>query len=79
MMIQRLRSLIAEMLDMPETDIAEDTSRAATETWDSLNHLQLVTALESEFQIKLTMQEIADVSTVGDLQRLIASRSSRLD
>lgn len=79
MIDQRLHSLLAEMLDMPETQITPDTNRTSTEAWDSLNHLQLITALEKEFEIKLTMQEIADVNTVEDLQRLISTRSSKLD
>ena len=74
-MTKRLQSLIAEMLDLPEHEVTEGTVRADTESWDSLNHLQLVTAVEGEFGVKLTMDEIASINTAGDLQRIVSSRS----
>jgi acyl carrier protein len=75
MLTKRLQTLIAEMLDLPEQAVTSDTVRADTESWDSLNHLQLVTAIESEFGVKFTMDEIAAVNTAGDLQQIISSRT----
>jgi acyl carrier protein len=72
---QRLRLLIAEMLDLRESDITAETSRAQTESWDSLNHLQLITAVESRFGITLGMDEIAAIQTVGDLERAVEARA----
>ena len=77
MMTRRLQSLIAEMLDTPEDQIHADTRRDQIESWDSLNHLQLVTAIEREFGVKLTMDEIASVNTAGDLDRLVAARGTK--
>lgn len=71
---ERVLQLTAEMIDLPESEITSATSRAKTETWDSLNHLQLITAIEREFGISLSMDEIAAIETVGDLQRIVASR-----
>lgn len=73
MIDERLRDLIAEMLDMPASEINLDTSRDSTSTWDSLNHLQLITALEREFGIALSMEEIAAIKTVADLQRIVTA------
>lgn len=76
-MNERLRDLIAEMLDLPQSEITLETSRADTATWDSLNHLQLITAIESEFGATLTMEEIADVKTVDDLHRIVVARGKQ--
>ena len=75
---KRLQSLIAEMLDLPEDQITPQTQRADTENWDSLTHLQLVTAVENEFGVKLAMDEIAAISSVDDLDRILVARSTRL-
>ena len=77
MLTKRLQSLIAEMLDLPEAEVTRDTRRADTGNWDSLNHLQLVTAIEREFGVKLSMDEIAAINTAGNLQDIVASRSQR--
>jgi acyl carrier protein len=75
---KRLQSLIAEMLDLPEEQVTAQTQRADTANWDSLTHLQLVTAVENEFDVKLTMDEIAAIAKVEDLDRILVARSTKL-
>jgi len=72
---ERLKLLIAEILDLPVDDIAADMNRQRTPEWDSLNHLRLITACESEFDIALTMDEIAAIHTPQHLEMIIDSRS----
>lgn len=74
-MDERLKILVAEILDLPVDDISADMNRQLTPEWDSLNHLRLITACESEFDIVLTMSEIAAIHTPQHLQMIIDSRS----
>jgi acyl carrier protein len=76
-MNERLRALIAEILDMRPADIAADMARESTTQWDSLSHLRLVTALEDEFGISLTMDEIAAIRTPRQLQTIIDAQVVR--
>lgn len=73
-MNERLRAVIAESLDLPLSQIQPDTARAETEAWDSLAHLRLVTAIEAEFHVVFTMEEIAGFRTPDDFQQFIDSR-----
>lgn len=73
-MNDRLRTLMAELLDLPADEIKPDMQRADTEAWDSLNHLRLITAIESEFGSAFTMDEIAALQTPAQLQSIIESR-----
>lgn len=75
-MEERLKLLIAEILELRVDDIAADMDRQRTPAWDSLNHLRLITACESEFDVVLTMDEIAAIRTPQHLQELINSRST---
>ena len=72
-MNERLRVLMAEMLDLPPDEVQLEMRRADTDAWDSLNHLRLITAIESEFDTVFTMDEIAALQTPADLQRIIDS------
>lgn len=76
-MNERLRALIAELLDLPSADVTPDMRRDEVEAWDSLNHLRLITAIETEFGATFSMDEIAQLQTPGDMQRIIDSRDSR--
>ena len=39
--------------------------------WDSLRHVGLVVAVENEFGVALSMDEMHEINSVGDLQRVI--------
>ncbi|HLS81592.1 MAG TPA: acyl carrier protein [Steroidobacter sp.] len=67
----RLRLLVAELLDLSPDEVLPDLRRADTPTWDSLNHLRLITAVENEFGVSFTMEQIAELATPQELQRAI--------
>jgi acyl carrier protein len=48
------------------------------EQWDSLNHLNLIVAVESRFGIKMQTQEIETLTNVGDLVHTIAQKRTQL-
>jgi acyl carrier protein len=72
----QLREVIAESLQIPPSAVRDELSRAAAPQWDSLNHLRLITAVEQEFGVTLTMEEISSIQTVADLRRAIAGHRS---
>ena len=55
---EKLKEIIADTFDLDEDEINDEMTSDSVERWDSLNHLRLVTALEDEFGIQLTMDEV---------------------
>lgn len=71
-MQEGLRSAFADLFGLDESEVTEDLTPDTVDLWDSLNHLRLVTALEEELGIKLTMAEIESMmSSVGKMQEVI--------
>lgn len=70
----KLADLIAEILDVPVASVTPELARDGHPSWDSLNHLRLVTALEEEFGLQLSMDEIEGIETAGQLDTLLAER-----
>lgn len=66
--MQRLKPLIARVLQVEEGRITDETSPANLETWDSFNALMLVSELESEFKVQFTMDEVRSVTCVRDIK-----------
>lgn len=46
-------------------DINEDSSPDIIEKWDSLQHINLVMALEEEFEVRLRVEDIIEMLNVG--------------
>lgn len=73
---EKLKEVIGDTLDLDENNIGNETTYDAIEKWDSLNHLRLVTALESEFDITLTMDEINTMDSYSRIVQLVTKHLS---
>ncbi len=69
---------ISEMFEEPKGRIARDTPRADIAAWDSLGQLILMSALDQQFGIRLSQQELAALTSVQDVLDVLA-RHQRLD
>ncbi|HEV8534276.1 MAG TPA: acyl carrier protein [Candidatus Limnocylindria bacterium] len=59
----RLTGLVARVLDLPAAQV-EDASADSTPGWDSLAHLRLLMAVEEEYGVSFSPDEIADLDSV---------------
>ena len=75
MIFERLRSLIAEQFSVSEDSIDMDTSFTDDLGADSLDVVELTMALEEEFDIPETDEEVLyKLITVGDVFKYISSK-----
>jgi len=44
--------------------------------WDSLTHVRLLVTIERKFKIKFTVPEVRELKNVGELARLIQTKTS---
>lgn len=68
MATKRLKATLSKVLKIEEEEITDETSPNNVTTWDSMNALLLVTALEDEFKVKFTAGDIIGVKNVGDIK-----------
>lgn len=54
----KIRQIMADVFNAPMEEITEESSQDTIEEWDSLKHLDLVVALEEEFDISIPVEEI---------------------
>ena len=67
----RLYSAIESTLGVPAGTVDEHSSPETIPSWDSLNHLNLVMAVESEFAISLSPQDVVDMRNVGLIETIL--------
>jgi len=70
-MSQKLYSIISQVFSVPISQINDESSPQTIENWDSFNGLVLVDKLESEYNIKFTLEEMEDVKNVSDIKRCL--------
>jgi len=67
----RLYCTIADVLAVPPDSLAEESAPDTIPSWDSLNHLNLIMALESEFSINLSIDDALDMRNIGLIRTIL--------
>ena len=60
-----LTQTISSVLAIPASAISDETSGATVATWDSVAHLNLVMAIEEEFGVAFSPEEMLEMTNVG--------------
>jgi acyl carrier protein len=68
---ERLTKVFRETFDDPSLQIKDHYTARNIPGWNSLMHINLVLAIEEEFEITFTTAEIAGFKCVGDAKKLI--------
>lgn len=66
--------LMAVIFEMEVADIPENAAPGVIEKWDSLKHMTLIVALEEEFGIRFTDDEMADLLNLDLIDKIIVSK-----
>ncbi len=72
--IERLNDVFRDVFDDDSIVIDENTTSADIEDWDSLEHINLIAAVEDEFKMRFKMKEVSGMRNVGEMLDIIAER-----
>jgi len=68
---QRIKEIMADVLNLDSKSIDETTAKDHIESWDSLNHINLVMAIEQEFQVSFDVSEIESMLSFSDIMEVL--------
>ncbi|WP_024867383.1 acyl carrier protein [Butyrivibrio sp. FCS014] len=71
---ERMNEVFRDVFDDEDIEVNDETTADDIEDWDSLEHINLVNAMEEEFGVKFTMGEIVALKNVGEMADLIISK-----
>lgn len=70
----RLNEVFRDVFDDDTIEVNAETTAEDIEDWDSLNHITLIDAVESEFKVRFTMGEVSGMKNVGEMAEIIKER-----
>lgn len=74
---QEIQELVADVLELPASEVSPDTSPKNHDAWTSLRHLNLLLAVEEAFGVTVPPEEGAKVGSVADLIALVKRKRGR--
>lgn len=72
--LKQVNAIFVDILDNESLVLTDTTTANDVEDWDSLTHIHLVVAIEKNFGIRFTSQEIQSWNNIGELVDCIASK-----
>lgn len=70
-MVKKLLDLIAETFSVNPKTLSDKTTRNDIEKWDSLNSLFLIDALEHEYEVTLSIDDVLEMSSVFQIRKIL--------
>ena len=71
---EQLNEVFRDVFDDDTIEVNDQTTSRDIEDWDSLEHINLMAAVESEFGIKFSMGQIVTMKNVGEMADIILQK-----
>jgi len=73
-LLSQIQEIFQDIFDDPSLIITRDSNASTVEDWDSLAHVNLVTAIEKKYRIRFALGELQELKNVGDMIDLIQEK-----
>jgi acyl carrier protein len=70
--------IVGNILGVDASSLNEGSNATNVPQWDSLRHIEVIFAVESAYQVRFTMPEIAGLRDLGDMRQLLLSKNVAL-
>jgi acyl carrier protein len=73
-----LKKILATVLKIPVENIDGDTNTDTVESWDSLNHMNLILAIEDEYSVRIPDDEATNITSYSLIKLVVNEQLQNL-
>ena len=74
-MLEKLVKTMIKVMRAEPGEIVPDSSMETVGNWDSISHMSLVMAIEEEFDVALTDEEIVEMKSVEAIHQILKEKT----
>ncbi|MBR5359702.1 MAG: acyl carrier protein [Lachnospiraceae bacterium] len=71
---EKLNTIFRDIFDDEDIVVTETTNSDDIEDWDSLEHINLISAVEKEFGVKFNIAQVTGMQNVGEMVDIIIDK-----
>lgn len=75
-MENKIKEIIVDVLNIKISELKKDSSPDTIENWDSLKHINIIIALETEFNIEFDDEDIINMIDYQCIEQIIKDKIS---
>ncbi|HHX57992.1 MAG TPA: acyl carrier protein [Clostridiales bacterium] len=72
----KLTAIFRDIFDDDTIEINNETSAVDIEDWDSLEHINLISAIEKKFKMRFNMKQVSTMKNVGEMVSIIINANN---
>jgi acyl carrier protein len=72
----KLQEVFRSVFEDKSLEIKPETSAKDVANWDSMNHILLITEIESQFDVSFEMDDLIEMKSVGDIVAAILRKTA---
>lgn len=77
--LMKLEQIVATTLDIPVERVNDELSLDNCPEWTSLEHIALITALESEYSVQFDIEDSIEMDSVGSIREVLEGKGINVD
>lgn len=74
--LEQVRSIASDIFGIPFDKIVAESSPQTIESWDSMQHLNLILAIEEKFGVQFEPEDIEQMQNIGAVAALVEKLQS---
>ena len=78
MIFDKIKEIIIEQLGVEDSDIQQDTSLTKDLEADSLDAVEIIMAIEEEYDIEIPDEEAEKFTNIGDIVEFVKSKTDQV-
>lgn len=71
---EKINEVFRDVFEDDDITVTDETTANDIDDWDSLEHINLINAIEEEFDIKFNMGQIVSMKNVGEMVDIILEK-----
>ena len=68
---QELKKIMVDLFEIKEDEITDESSINNIEKWDSLKHMSLIIAIEEQFGIVISADDIVEMTRFAKIEHIL--------
>jgi acyl carrier protein len=76
-LLPEVQEIFRDVLDQPDLVITRESNASTVDDWDSLSHINLITAISKRYKIKFALGELESLKNVGEMLDLMQGKLNK--
>jgi acyl carrier protein len=76
-LLPEVQEIFRDVLDQPDLVITRESNASTVDDWDSLSHINLITAISKRYKIKFALGELESLKNVGEMLDLMQAKLNK--